>query len=232
MLTFTGEKVAAPSPISIEFLPVQKPASPAMFARAPGGSWNASTGRFYEQFNAPPISAEHIEALVSFPEIKILHFDGIKIDLEQAKVLGQARHLEELLIVHVDVGDSALLSEFAKIKTLKHIHVGSSNFGDEGLMILTGLPRLTNLALSHVGSDPKNPITAKGLQAVADHLPDLEGFYLDLHRMDADTIPQLARLQKLRSLSIEKIDEAFRQKVQAVLPNAKVFGRRGLGPKE
>jgi 6-phosphogluconolactonase len=231
MLTFTGEKVAMPSPISIEFLPVSKLTSPAMYAKALGGSWNASTGKFYKQRNQPPINAEHIEALVSFPEIKILHFDGIQIDLGMAKVIGQAKHLEELLIVHVDVGDNARLSEFAKIKTLKHIHVGSSNFGDEGLMILTGLPRLTTLALSHTGSDPKNPITAKGLQAVADHLPNLEIFYLNLHRMDDDMIPQLARLQKLKSISIEQIDDAFRAKVQKVLPNTNVSVRRGLTPK-
>jgi hypothetical protein len=43
-------------------------------------------------------------------------------------------------------------------------------------------------------------------------------------------IPQLARLQKLRSLSIEKIDDAFLAKVQKVLPNATVFARRGLTP--
>ena len=231
MLTFTGEKVAAPSPMSIEFLPVSNLTSPAMYAKALGGSWNASTGRFYKQFNNPPVDAEHIEALVSFPEIKILHFDGIQIDLEKARVIGQAKHLEELLIVHVDVGDSARLSEFAKIKTLKHIHVGSSNFGDEGLVILTGLPRLTTLALSHVGSDPKNPITAKGLQAVADHLPNLEHFYLNLHRMEDDMLPQLARLQKLKSISIEQIDDAFRAKVQNVLPNTKGIARRGLTPK-
>ena len=231
MLTFTGEKVAAPSPMSIEFLPVSNLTSPAMYAKALGGSWNASTGRFYKQFNNPPVEAEHIEALVSFPEIKILHFDGIQIDLEKARVIGQAKHLEELLIVHVDVGDSARLSEFAKIKTLKHIHVGSSNFGDEGLVILTGLPRLTTLALSHVGSDPKNPITAKGLQAVADHLPNLEHFYLNLHRMEDDMLPQLARLQKLKSISIEQIDDAFRAKVQNVLPNTKGIARRGLTPK-
>jgi hypothetical protein len=114
---------------------------------------------------------------------------------------------------------------------LKHIHVGSSNFGDEGVMILTGLPRLTTLALSHTGFDPKNPITAKGLQAVADRLPELELFYLNLHRMEDDMIPQLARLQKLRSLSIEMIDDAFRERIQKVLPNAKIFARRGLNPK-
>jgi 6-phosphogluconolactonase len=230
MLTFTGEKVAAPSPISIEFLPVSKLTSPAMYAKALGGSWNASTGRFYKDGNNPPVSAQHIAELVAFPEVKILHFNGVPINLDQAKVLGQAKHLEELLIVHVDVGDSALLSEFAKIKTLKHIHVGSSNFGDDGLMILTGLPRLTTLALSHTGFDPKNPITAKGLQAVADHLPNLEHFYLNLHRMEDDMIPQLARLQKLRSLSIEKIDAAFLAKVQKAVPNAKVIARRGLTP--
>ena len=231
MLTFTGEKVPAPSPISIEFLPVSKPTSPAMYARALGGSWNASTGRFYKDGNNPPITAGHIAELVAFPELKILHFNGVPINLDQAKALGQAKHLEELLIVHVNVGDSALLSEFAKIKTLKHIHVGSSNFGDEGVMILTGLPRLTTLALSHTGFDPKNPITAKGLQAVADRLPELELFYLNLHRMEDDMIPQLARLQKLRSLSIEMIDDAFRERIQKVLPNAKIFARRGLNPK-
>jgi len=231
MLTFTGKKVAMPSPISIEFLPVSKLTSPAMYAKALGGSWNASTGRFYKDGNNPPISADHIADLVAFPEVKILHFNGVPVDLEKAKALGQAKHLEELLIVHVNVGDSALLSEFAKIKTLKHIHVGSSNFGDEGVMILTGLPRLTTLALSHTGFDPKNPITSKGLQAVADRLPELELFYLNLHRMEDDMIPQLARLQKLRSLSIEMIDDAFRERIQKVLPNAKIFGRRGLNPK-
>ena len=231
MLTFTGDKVAVPSPISIEFLPVSKLTSPAMYAKALGGSWNASTGRFYKDGNNPPISADHIADLVAFPEVKILHFNGVPINPDQAKVLGQAKHLEELLIVHVNVGDSALLSEFAKIKTLKHIHVGSSNFGDEGLMILTGLPRLTTLALSHTGSDPKNPITAQGLKAVADHLPNLEHFYLNLHRMEDDMIPQLARLRKLRSLSIEKIDDAFLAKVQQVLPNTKAGARPGLNPK-
>lgn len=231
MLTFTGEKVAAPSPISIDFLPALELTSPAMYAKALGGSWNASKARFYKDGNNPPVSADHIAELVAFPELKILHFNLVPINLDQAKVLGQAKHLEELLIVHVDVGDSALLSEFAKIKTLKHIHVGSSNFGDEGLMILTGLPRLTTLALSHTGSDPKNPITAKGLQAVADHLPNLEIFYLNLHRMDDDMIPQLARLQKLKSISIEQIDDAFRAKVQKVLPNTNVSVRRGLTPK-
>lgn len=230
MLTFTGKKVAAPSPISIEFLPVSKPTSPAMYAKALGGSWNASTGRFYKDGNNPPISADHIAELVAFPELKILHFNGVPIHLDQAKALGQAKHLEELLIVHVDVGDSALLSEFAKIKTLKHIHVGSSNFGDAGVVILTGLPRLTTLALSHTGFDPKNPITAKGLQAVADHLPELEVFYLNLHRMEDDMIPQLARLQKLRSLSPEMIDDAFRERIQKVLPNAKISARHGLNP--
>jgi 6-phosphogluconolactonase len=231
MLTFTGEKVAASSPISIEFLPVSRLTSPAMYAKALGGSWNASTGRFYKDGNNPPISADHIAELVAFPEVKILHFNGVPIHLDQAKALGQAKHLEELLIVHVNVGDSALLSELAKIKTLKHIHVGSSNFGDEGVMILTGLPRLTTLALSHTGFDPKNPITAKGLQAVADRLPELELFYLNLHRMEDDMIPQLARLQKLRSLSIEMIDDAFLAKVQKVLPDTKVFARRGLSPR-
>ena len=231
MLTFTGEKVAAPSPISIEFLPAPELTSPAMYAKALGGSWNASKARFYKDGNNPPVSADHIAELVAFPELKILHFNLVPINLDQAKVLGQAKHLEELLIVHVDVGDNARLSEFAKIKTLKHIHVGSSNFGDEGLMILTGLPRLTTLALSHTGSDPKNPITAKGLQAVADHLPNLEIFYLNLHRMDDDMIPQLARLQKLKSISIEQIDDAFRAKVQKVLPNTNVSVRRGLTPK-
>jgi hypothetical protein len=210
---------------------MSKLTSPAMYARALGGSWNASTGRFYKDGNNPPISADHIAALVAFPELKILHFNGVPIQLDQAKALGQARHLEEVLIVHVNVGASALLSEFAKIKTLKHIHVGSSNFGDEGVMILAELPRLTTLALSHTGSDPKNPITAKGLKAVADHLPNLEHFYLNLHRMEDDMIPQLARLQKLKSISIEPIDEAFRVKVQKVLPNTNVFARRGLNPK-
>ncbi len=225
-LTFTGEKIPAPSPVSIEFLPLAKLSSPAMFAKALRGSWNASTGRFYKQYNQPPISAEHIEALVSFPEIKILHLDGIKIDLEMAKAIGQAKHLQELLIVHVNVGESALLREFAKIKTLTHIHVGSSTFGDEGLEILTGLSNLKTLALVHVSRDPANPITAKGLQAVADRLPDLEVFYINLHRMDDDMIPQLARLQRLKSLRLEDTDEAFRAKVQEVLPDTKVGGRK------
>lgn len=66
---------------------------------------------------------------------------------------------------------------------------------------------------------------------MADHLPELEVFYLNLHRMEDDMIPQLARLQKLRSLSIEKIDDAFRERIQKVLPNAKVSARRGLAAK-
>jgi 6-phosphogluconolactonase len=231
MLTHTGEKVAAPSPVSIEFLPMEKPIHPAMFARALAGSWDASAGKFYKTRNLPPITAEHIAALLAFPELRIFHLDGIPVDLEMAQALGRARHLEELLIVHTDVGDPARLSEFAKIKTLTHIHVGSSRFGDEGLKILTQLPHLKTLALSHVGSDPENPITAEGLKAVADHLPNLERFYINLHRMEDDMIPQLARLQKLQSMSIEQIDEAFLSKIQKVLPNTKVFARRGLNPK-
>lgn len=231
MLTYTGEKVAAPSPVSIEFLPTAKPVNPAMFAKALAGSWDASAGKFYKTRNFPPITAEHIAALVAFPELKIFHLDGIPVDLEMAQAIGKAQHLEELLIVHTHVGDAARLNELAKIKTLHHIHVGSSNFGDEGLKILTQLPRLKRLALSHVGSDPENPITAEGLKAVADHLPDLERFYINLHRMEDDMIPQLARLQKLQGMSIEQIDEAFLAKVQKALPNARISVRRGLKPK-
>jgi len=225
-LTFTGEKVPVPSPVSIEFTPISHRSSPAMYAKALGGSWNAATGRFYKQRNQPPIRAEDIAALVAFPEIKILHFNGIPVDLEMARAIGQAPHLQERLIVHADVGESALLSEFAKIKTLTHLYVGSSNFGDAGLEILTGLPQIKTFALVHVGRDPDNRITARGLKAVADRLPELEHFYINLHRMDDDMIAQLARLQNLRSIILEDTDDAFRANVQKVLPQTRVISRR------
>lgn len=231
MLTFTGRKIPVPRPVSLEFLDRGKPGTPAEIARALDGFWDAEDRSFYKRGRRMPLTPEILEALLADPQVRSLHLDSCPVDLELARILGSSRYLERLLIVHTDVGDPERLAELAKIDSLQEIHVGSSDFGDEGLLLLTELRNLRSLRLAHVGRNPDQPITAEGLRAVAEQLPDLEVFYINLHRMEDAMVQQLARLRNLQTLGIEGVTEEFIAKVQEALPGTLVL-RRGRAPGE
>jgi len=201
-------------------------ADPATIAEALKGKWTAETGTFFKRGGKPPLDAKLIEELVADPKVTAIHFDACPVSLRVAQALAKSKTLKSLMIVHTDVGELAKLKEFAKIQTLTVIHVGSSTFGDEGLIVLCELKNLTELRLRHVSRDHEQPITAKGLKVVADKLANLEMFLINLHRMEPEMITQLGRLQKLRNVMLEEVSPSFVAEVKNVIPNARITQTR------
>lgn len=201
-------------------------ADPTAIAEKLNGKWTAETGTFFKRGGKPPLDAKLVEELATDPKVTAIHFDACPVSLEVAQALAKSQTLKSLMIVHTDVGEHAKLKEIAKIQTLEVIHVGSSTFGDEGLTVLCELKNLTQLRLRHVSRDHEQPITAKGLKVVADKLPNLEMFLINLHRMEPEMITQLGRLQKLRSVMLEEVSPSFVAAVKKVIPNARITQTR------
>jgi len=193
-----------------------------------GATWEPKAACVQKANNQPPVTPAQIIALLQHAEVKGLLFNGAKMDLATAEAIAShGQHLDKLIISHHDVGALDYLQTFAKLKNLKHFMVGSSTFGDEGLATIATMSNLKNLTLSHVSQDPKRPITAKGLNALADGIPELEVLHINLHRMEPEMIPALARFRKLQELLVEWISPSFLAKVRGVLPNTKVSVRAG-----
>ncbi len=126
-------------------------------------------------------------------QIKKMDLSKIRITDKGLECLGQLLHLEELILRETTIGDNGV-AYLANIRSLRTLDLSNTQISDAVLNTLSSFQNLDTLDLSHT------KITGKGLSKLA--VTKLKYLGLDYACLTDNAIPELVKIEKLRSVSL------------------------------
>jgi Leucine-rich repeat (LRR) protein len=183
----------------------------------------------------------HLDGL---PRLEMLLLHGRQASDDGLAHVGRLTNLRKLYIWNSTSVTDAGVAHLAGCRNLESLHLSESQLGDEGLRVLSELPRLkglslqgnrcTDAGLAHVGQMPqltslwigcmdeeRSKITGSGLTHLG-KLTQLEELDLQNTGVGDEELAPLAALKGLKSLLLSGTAVKDLSRLQAALPNCKI----------
>ncbi len=167
-----------------------------------------------------PLGEEGIQILSEMPQLEELRLSACKISPEGLKTLTKLKNLKRLglrssgitdaeiptlkafeKLEHLELGENLSVTDkgapaIAELKTLKYLDIYLTRVLDEGLKSIAKMDHLRGLYMMNTKA------TGAGLKTLG-ALKDLERFHMDGYAVNAETIPAVLGMKKLRYLMLD-----------------------------
>ena len=180
------------------------------------GAFNAAKGLEELDIDEYDVNEENIAELNNIHPVGDLHFRGSPTQgalLAKLSWINQVRKLDVKQVKNID----PVLLAMADSPNLEQLYIDRTSPSYDALEVLRTCPRLYQLSASDSEIDDAK-------MAAVSQLVNLEHLVLNATNITGASVPEIAKMKKLRSISLETdgFTAADKARLQALLPNCSI----------